>query len=215
MLLEIKKLINIFNNKSQVHFNNGAFIVKQGKENHPCVEISWYGAVVFCNILSEIEGLTPAYDLSNWNCDWELNSYRLPTEAEWEFASLGGIKSKSYLYSGSNDPNIVGWYDNNSFNSSHEVGLKLSNELGLYDMSGNVWEWCYDWFKPKYYYISPFVDPRGPDDGVTRSLRGGSWFLAVFNTRSTGRFLSCYPDAMGYHGGFRVVIPTKIIIVNK
>jgi formylglycine-generating enzyme required for sulfatase activity len=101
-------------------------------------------------------------------------NYGLPTEAEWEFCAKGGVKSENYSYSGSNKINNVAWYISNSDTITHEVGLKMPNELGLFDMSGNVWEWCSDFYNEKYYSVSESVNPTGPKDGILRVVRGGS-----------------------------------------
>ena len=101
------------------------------------------------------------------------NLYRLPTEAEWEFAARGGNKSKGFRYSGSDSIADVAWYEDNSEDKTHPVGIKVPNELGIYDMSGNVWEWCNDWFGD--YPASPQINPKGPDTGSIRVLRGGGW----------------------------------------
>ncbi|MBR7027972.1 MAG: SUMF1/EgtB/PvdO family nonheme iron enzyme, partial [Bacteroidaceae bacterium] len=102
-------------------------------------------------------------------------TFRLPTEAEWEYAARGGKKSKGYTYSGSNAIGNVAWYYNISENTTHEVGTKRANELGIYDMTGNASEWCQDWYGETYYENSSTTDPQGPASGTCRVLRGGSW----------------------------------------
>ena len=146
-------------------------------DNRPVECITWYEAVKFCNKLSEKEGLTPAYTINgnNVSCNWTANGYRLPTEAEWEYAARGGNQSNGYTYSGSNNIGDVAWYKSNSDNQSHDVGTKAANELGIYDMSGNVWEWCWDWYWYGSYSSSPSSNPRGPYYGSNRVGRGGSW----------------------------------------
>ena len=130
--------------------------------SYPVTNVSWYDAVNFCNRLSMLCGLEECYviDDDTVTCDFNKNGYRLPTEAEWEWAAKGGVKSKGYKYSGSNEIDDVAWYDGNSGNILHPVRLKKPNELGLYDMSGNVREWCWDLY-------SAFGSPR--------VRRGGSW----------------------------------------
>jgi len=130
---------------------------------------------------------------------------RLPTEAEWEYAARGGNKSKGYTYSGSNDLNAAGWYDNNSGSKTHPVAQKQPNELGLYDMSGNVWEWCSDWYSDSYYHSSPKNDPQGPNSGSSRVLRGGSWSSFDGSCRVANRN-GLNPDYGGNDIGFRLVL---------
>ncbi len=146
-------------------------------DNLPVECVIWEDAVDYCNKRSESEGLTPCYngDGSTIYCDFSANGYRLPTEAEWEWAARGGGKGLHYEYSGNNDADAVAWYYYNSGRKTHPVGQKQANSLGLYDMSGNVCEWCWDWYKDSYdrgYQI----DPVGAASGACRILRGGGWF---------------------------------------
>lgn len=132
-------------------------------------------------------------------------NYRLPTEAEWEYAAMGGNKSRGFRFSGSNSIDDVAWYNHNSGYKTHPVGQKQSNELGLFDMSGNVWEWCSDWYGADYYQIKPTTNPQGPSAGPDRVNRGGSW-------RSDPQY--CRPSYRGYYTpgerrtnlGFRLVL---------
>lgn len=132
---------------------------KYGVGNYyPAYYVSWDDIVnVFIPRLNKITGAT----------------FRLPTEAEWEYAARGGNKSKGYKYSGSNTIDEVAWYGGNSSDKTHEVGTKKPNELGLYDMSGNVHEWCSDWYSSSYYSSSPTANPTGPASGIDRVNRGG------------------------------------------
>ena len=127
--------------------------------------------------------------------------YRLPTEAEWEYAARGGNKSNNYTYSGSNTLDNVAWYSSNSGSNTHQVGTKAANELGLYDMSGNVWEWCWDWYGT--YSSSAQTNPYGATTGTYRVLRGGSWNYFDDFCRVSNRNYSS-PDNRNYLIGFRV-----------
>jgi len=129
--------------------------------------------------------------------------YRLPTEAEWEFAARGGNKSKGYTYSGSNTLNDVAWLSDNSNSKTHVVGSLKANELDIYDMSGNVWEWCSDWYDENYYKNSPTQNPKGPNNGDTRVLRGGSWYFNSDVCRVANR-IRYFPTGRDGYGGFRV-----------
>ena len=127
-------------------------------DNYPAYLISWNDCQEFISKLNQLTGLT----------------FRLPTEAEWEYAARGGHKATiQTLYSGINTIDDVAWYWDNSSSSTHEVAGKTANVLGLYDMSGNVWEWCNDWYGS--YSSSPQTDPTGPTSGSYRVFRGGSW----------------------------------------
>jgi sulfatase modifying factor 1 len=174
---------------------------------YPVETVSWYGAVEYCNKKSVLEGLTPCYSGNGGDiaCNFGADGYRLPTEAEWEYACRGGLKSRHYLYSGSNNPDQAAWHERNSGDRTRPVGRKKPNELEIYDMSGNVWEWCWDWYDKDYYKNSPPDNPKGPLSGKKRSYRGGGgpggrtmWL------RSTGRF-SLEPAYKSFDMGFRIV----------
>ena len=191
-------------------------------DNYPVNQVNWYDAVEYCNALSRREGLNPCYvidktrqDPSNntvyvydklrWivTCSFDANGYRLPTEAEWEFAARGGTGSRGYIYAGSSSIDSVAWNKDNSGSKSHPVGGKQANELGLYDMTGNVWEWCWDWYGN--YSGGSQSNPSGPSSGSNRVVRGGGWNYNASHSRAANRsnnFLQPY----GYtNGGFRVV----------
>lgn len=139
--------------------------------------------------------------------------FRLPTEAEWEYAARGGNKAQGYTYAGSNTIGNVAWCYNNSYvkgsshpdYGTHPVKQKKANELGLYDMTGNVWEWCYDWYNSEYYLSSPQMDPIGPSSGSERVLRGGDWGASGRFSRIATRL---YYSPTGYtpYFGFRLVL---------
>jgi formylglycine-generating enzyme required for sulfatase activity len=132
--------------------------------------------------------------------------FRLPTEAEWEYAARGGNQSRGYTYSGGNNLDEVAWYDGNSGNKIHPVGQKRPNELGLYDMSGNVWERCKDWYGEDFYKTSPAIEPKGPSTGSYRVLRGGSWYLNAQYCRTSLRGYG--PDyRLDYLGCRLVLVP--------
>jgi formylglycine-generating enzyme len=175
------------------------------QDNYPINGITWDEAIAYCNWLSKKEKLQPVYSKQgpNYVCNFKANGYRLPTEAEWEFAAKGGVKSKGYKFSGGNDANEVAWHKAISKNSPHTVGTKLPNELGIYDMSGNVWEWCWDWYNKDYYKIEKGDNPKGPEMGERRAVRGGSWDSQVNYLRPANR-ISTQPNKTHEFYGFRV-----------
>lgn len=176
------------------------------EENRPVETVSWFDAVKYCNRLSLLAKRQPAYDIKGQQVALfpGANGYRLPTEAQWEFAARGGNKSRGYTWAGSPNPAKVAWYEGNSAGSTHAVGLREPNELGIFDMSGNVWEWVEDWYAP--YQPAPVRNPQGPRNGEYRVYRGGSWFyLASMTTVSYRRW--AYPGLVQSNIGFRVVLP--------
>ena len=180
-----------------------------GRDQRPVFWIKWFHAIAYCNWLSESAGLRPCYGGTGKIVEWDIQAdgYRLATEAEWEYAARGGPLSQGYLYAGSNNPGEVGWYGANSSDQTHPVGQKKPNELGLYDMSGNIWEWCWDWFRPDYYAESPAKDPLGPDSAqemqgiapldAEKVRRGGDWGELAEHLRVSARSadLASYPVA--------------------
>jgi formylglycine-generating enzyme required for sulfatase activity len=179
-------------------------------DKHPVQSLSWFDCVKWCNARSEKEGRTPAYytdagltsvykagEVQEPFVNAAAGGYRLPTDAEWEFAARGGTQSLGYEYSGGNDLNAVGWHWDNSAGAAVDmyegrgtwpVGAKAANELGLCDMSGNVWEWCFDWY-PGY-------------EGWGRVLRGGGWGDYAWYCRSAIRN-DIWPNDRYNNLGFR------------
>ncbi len=166
-----------------------------GRGKNPVINVSWEGAIKFCNWMSSRFGYDKVYNLridsagmKIESVNWDANGYRLPTEAEWEYVAKGGSKSQGYAYPGSNDPKEVAWFTENSDNKPHEVGTLKPNELGIYDILGNAWEWCWDYYDKNYYEHSPEQDPRGPANGEHRVYRGGNFNSDIEFIRITRRF---------------------------
>jgi formylglycine-generating enzyme required for sulfatase activity len=149
--------------------------------------VNYNDAVAYCNWLGE-----------TYNGDW-----RLPTEAQWEFAARGGNKSNGYTYSGSDDLDEVAWYADNAGGKTQTVGRKKANELGIFDMSGNVWEWCKDWYGD--YSNAAQTNPKGATSGTGRVLRGGSWIRSAADCRVANRDDDDPSHRIGIYG-FRVVL---------
>ena len=218
---------------SQIVYNGGVFSVRtkpqvggRDMSNDPMEQVSWYGAVAYCNWRSSGEGYGACYNLSTWECDFTKTGYRLPNEAEWEYAACGGQHSPYHRFpwgdtishSQSNyeaDPCNYS-YDVNPTKGHHPdwkdgihpytsvVGSFSPNGYGLYDMAGNVWEWCNDWYDSDYYDVSPYDNPTGPASGTTRVIRSGHWNTGAPGCRVSAR-ISGGPDGRG-HGGFRIVL---------
>jgi formylglycine-generating enzyme required for sulfatase activity len=186
--------------------NNPSYNYGVGDDN-PVYYVSWYDAVEYCNALSEQEGFTPCYNLSTFECNFSANGYRLPTEAEWEYAARGGINNlDNYKYSGTTgNLGDYAWYLSNSAYQTYEVGTKLPNQLSIYDMSGNVWEWCNDWYHPDFYDVSPSDNPTGPNNGTARVIRGGSRANNPEVCRVANRLNNGTINSGGRNIGFRIL----------
>ncbi|MFM8477617.1 MAG: formylglycine-generating enzyme family protein, partial [Planctomycetaceae bacterium] len=169
----------------------GKSLVEEG-DDYPAVYISWDDAVAFCKKLSDKEGRT----------------YRLPTEAEWEYACRGGTKTAFSFGDDEAELGKYAWFDGNAWDINekyaHRTAQKLPNAFGLHDMHGNVWEWCSDWYDD--YASTPLTDPRGPSSGVFRVLRGGSWYGEPDLVRCARRSGFTFGFRSGSCSGFRLVL---------
>jgi len=217
---------------SQIEYNGSIFSVrtKGGRDmsNDPVVMVNWYGAFAYCNWRSQQEGREQCYDLATatFICDFSKKGYRLPTEAEWEYAARGGLSGKRFplgdtithsqanyrsssLYSYDISPTRdfhPTWDDDGIYPYTSPVGSFAPNGFGLYDVTGNVWEWCNDWYSDTYYQTSPTNNPTGPEFTSYRVVRGGAWGGLAYDCRAAHRCYLFSPNPRYNYLGFRVVL---------
>jgi len=210
---------------SQINWNGSVFSVRtkgsRSMANDPMVQVSWYGSVAYCNWRSQQEGYQQLYDPWDPNspCDFSKHGYRLATEAEWEYAARGGLSGKRFPWGDTITHSQANYYSSSSYSYdisptrgyhpdyndvmpyTSPVGSFTANGYGLYDMAGNVWDWCNDWYSSTYYSSSPPNNPTGPTSGTRRVHRGGCW---SYFCRVADR--GCIPHNKNCHIGFRVVL---------
>ncbi|MCF6174303.1 MAG: formylglycine-generating enzyme family protein [Victivallaceae bacterium] len=160
---------------------------KHRKPKNPVEQVRWAQAVQYCNARSMADGLESCYDLKTWQCDFSKNGYRLPTEAEWEYASRAGSTKKYFWGDSPSRLQLYAYYRLNSGKKPRPVGRKKANKWGLRDIYGNLWEWCNDYYSPDYYKSSPKDNPKGPEKSAFKVLRGGSWKSKAKDCRSASR----------------------------
>jgi len=219
------------NDDSQIDYSDGAFTVRAKDDidmlDHPMVQVSWYGSAAYCNWMSQQDGYEQCYDPGAWDCDFTKKGYRLATEAEREYAARGGEHDPYYAYPWGDDMDgskanyldsgdryetgdypwttPVGYYDGNQI----PAGEDMANGYGLYDMTGNVWEWCNDWYSSSYYASRPTrdVNPTGPTGGLYRVLRSCGWGGADnYGYCRVSNRLYAAPSERHSDGGFRLVL---------
>jgi formylglycine-generating enzyme required for sulfatase activity len=199
-----KRLVRVNGHYRGILWDEESLSIEWGRWFHPCWDVTWYGAAAYCNYLSDMEGLERAFDFSDWSVDIAASGYRLPTEAEWEYACRAGTSSPYYTGFDEADLARAGWYSGNSNDFSHRVGLKVPNAWDLYDMHGNLREYCLDFFgdMPE----GPAIDPQGPSSGLNgiRTARGGNWYWMADDARSASRS-AVDSEAFSNMTGFRVV----------
>ena len=214
---------------SQIAYSGGVFTVRSKGDrdmyNDPMVMVSWYGAVAYCNWRSQHEGKEQCYNLSTWTCDFNKHGYRLATEAEWEYAARGGLSGRRFPWGDTINHDYANYrangsaysYDTSPYTTytyhplwndginpyTSPAGSFAANGYGLYDMAGNVWEWCNDWYSSTYYGSSPPNNPTGPTGGTYRVLRGGGWSNHANICRVAYRSATSPSSRLNYYG-FRI-----------
>ena len=222
-------LLTLNDSECRITWDGSSFLVKDTKgAGYPCIFVTWYGAAAYCNFRSEKEGLEPCYNFNDWSCDQTKNGYRLPSEAQWEKAARGGAPGFRFAWTDDNtiqharanywsygyddyDTSSTSFYNptyaDGEYPYTSPIGSFDANDYLLYDMTGNVDEWCNDWYGESYYSSSPSSNPYGPSSGSSRVVRGGHWDQAAFWCRISCRTSSRSPYG-GYHSiGFRMVKP--------
>jgi formylglycine-generating enzyme required for sulfatase activity len=239
---DLQRILVLTHSSCNVEYSKGAFAPKwkvglpgeteYSMATHPIQLVTWYGAAIYTNWLSEMEGFSPVYDTEDWTADFTQSGYHLPTEAQWERAAawdgnkhwiygfmsdtLNGVQAVNYRTSAVIDVNPlgffsppvsspVGWFNGSNISPNGNLAVELSvSPIGAFDMCGNVWEWCHDWYLDTYYEVSPETDPIGPDSGVWRILRGGSWGNLKDVARTAQRGINRAPEYSTRILGFRV-----------
>ena len=187
----------------------------------PVVNCTWFDAALYCNARSRREDKDTVYSyqaivgskgnkctLTGLSADLSVTGYRLPTEAEWEYACRGGSSTLFYWGGDAIDDDTYAWLQDYSGNQIHPVAGKTPNAFGLFDMAGNAWEWCNDWFSAGYYTVNPITDPAGPANGQQRCIRGGSFQTAAYFAQSATRS-EMQPENAASSIGFRVVLVNR------
>jgi sulfatase modifying factor 1 len=220
----VQQLLDLDGTGSQLFLHNGTFIVVIGKNEHPCVAVTWYGAAAYANFRSEMEGRSPCFDFADWSCDFSKNGYRLPTEAQWEKAARGGLVGQRFPWGDIITHAEANYYSDETYDydqsptrgahpsyggATAPAAAFAANGYGLRQMAGNVAEWCYDRFSSSWYEKAGAVllDPTGPDSGSNRVTRGGSADDEARKCRVAERSVFFSPNASFNLLGFRVVRP--------
>jgi formylglycine-generating enzyme required for sulfatase activity len=219
-----------YSSNSQITYTGGQFKVrsKSGRSmaNDPVIELTWFGAVAYCNWRSQQEGKNVCYNLASWSCDFTKKGYRLPTEAQWEYAVRGGLSGQRFPWGDTITHSQANYFSDNSYSYdisatrgyhpawndgivpyTSPVGSFAPNQYGIFDIGGNVREWCNDWYRWDY-CCGPYTNPTGPEVGSYRILRGGDWSSIPYSCRNSYRG-NASPQYLENNVGFRVVLGLK------